>query len=114
MVKLTAIPVVRSVDARDINNALNAVREGIRVLNAALETLTAQANTTTFNLSQNSIDTASIQGQINALQAEVASLQQQIDALQAEIENLSQALVIYDEEGRALLTESGLELMTEN
>jgi hypothetical protein len=76
--KLSSIPVVKSVDVRDINNALNAVRECVRVLSDALGTVSAQANTTTFNANQGNANIA-------ALQAQIAALQAQLDALAASV-----------------------------
>jgi hypothetical protein len=72
--KLSSIPVVKSVDVRDINNAFNAVRECVRVLNEAVSAVNAQANQTTFNASQGSTSTAALQGQLAALQAQVNAL----------------------------------------
>jgi hypothetical protein len=76
--KLSSIPVVKTVDVRDINNALNAVRECIRVLSDALNAVGSQANQTTFNASQGNANIA-------ALQAQIAALQAQVDALTASI-----------------------------
>lgn len=76
--KLSAVPVVRSLDVRDINNALNAARECIRVLADTASSIGAQANQTTFTTNQSNATLAVLQAQVNALQA-------QLDALEASI-----------------------------
>jgi hypothetical protein len=72
--KLSSIPVVKTVDVRDINNALNAVRECIRVLSDALTAVGSQANQTTFNAAQGNANIAALQAQIASLQAQLAAL----------------------------------------
>lgn len=74
MGKLSSIPVVKSVDVRDINNALNAVRECVRVLNEAINAVGSQANQTTFNASQGNANIAALQAQLATLQAQLAAL----------------------------------------
>lgn len=72
--KLSSIPVVKSVDARDINNALNAVRECIRVLAQDVNTASLQAGQNTVNANQGSTSFAVLQGQIALLQSQVNAL----------------------------------------
>lgn len=72
--KLSSIPVVKSVDVRDINNAFNAVRECVRVLSTAISSVGSQANQTTFNATQGNTNIAALQAQLAALQVQVNAL----------------------------------------
>lgn len=93
--KLSAIPVVKSVDVRDINNALNAVRECVRELNAAIGTVGSQANQTTYNASQGNATIAAMQAQLATLQSQLAALAASVVGPTA-VYRADQAISVFD------------------
>lgn len=74
----SAIPVVKRVDVRDINNALGAVDSQLRVLNTAIDTVN-------LKVGQSAISSANAGGTLTLLQQQVNALIATVSALSSTI-----------------------------
>lgn len=70
------IPVVKGNNARDINGAIDAIRQQLRVIAASADLANLRAG-------QNALNASNGAGSLATLQQQIASLQQQINALSA-------------------------------